>query len=307
MVSGVEYDVDLLGDRLDNIAFVKDYAQIVETEAPLVGDTPRRRGRSTHRFGLGDGLRYRLTPWLYTKASYEWATRLPRADEVFGDNVFLAANLALEPETSHNVNLGLTLDALETPAGTFRATVNGLLRDTHNLIEHSGSDQVQRHENVFGARLLGVEGSLGWTSPGEHLVLDGNATYLDFRNTSREGTYGAFEGDRIPNRPYLFGNASARLQRRRVFAAQDEIALTWNSRYVHEYFRSWESLGVRESKQVIPAQLVHSIGLGYVIRRDHASLSTTLDVQNLTDEAVFDYFGAQRPGRSLYIKTTAEL
>jgi len=29
-------------------------------------------------------LRFRWTPWLYTKVSYEYATRLPRPDEVFG-------------------------------------------------------------------------------------------------------------------------------------------------------------------------------------------------------------------------------
>ncbi|WP_437587948.1 TonB-dependent siderophore myxochelin receptor MxcH [Sorangium sp. So ce1000] len=306
LVNGLEYDLDLFEDRLENILFVKEYAQLIESESPDAGPAPRGRDRSTHRFGVGNGLRYRFTPWLYAKASYEWATRLPSSDEVFGDNTFIAANLALDPETSHNVNLGLTLDARETPAGAFRATANSFLRETEQLILLLGSDRVRKYENVFGARSLGVEGSVGWTSPGEYLALDGNVTYLDFRNTSSEGTFGDFEGDRIPNRPYLFANGAARLQLRRVFAPEDEVALTWNVRYVHEYFRSWESVGWRERKQVIPSQLVHSAGLGYVARRGQASLSTTLEVQNLTDEPVFDYFGTQRPGRSFYIKTTAE-
>ena len=307
LVNGLEYDLDLFEDRLENILFVKLYVQLIESESPVAGEPPRGRDRSTHRFGVGDGLRYRLTPWLYGKASYEWATRLPSADEVFGDNTFIAANLALAPETSHNVNLGLTLDARETPAGAFRATGNGFLRATDQLILPLGNDQMQRYKNVDGARSLGVEGSVGWTSPGEHLALDGNVTYGDFRNTSSEATFGDFEGDRIPNRPYLFANGTARLQFRRVFAPEDEVALTWNGRYVHEYFRSWESLGLREFKQVIPSHLVHSAGFGYVARSGQASLSTTLEMQNLTDEPVFDYFGTQRPGRSFYIKITAEL
>ncbi|WP_438024588.1 TonB-dependent siderophore myxochelin receptor MxcH [Sorangium sp. So ce233] len=307
LVNGLEYDLDLFDDRLENILFVKQYVQRIESESPAAGDAPRGRDRSTHRFGVGDGLRYRFTPWLYGKASYEWATRLPSADEVFGDNAMIAANLALEPETSHNANLGLTLDARETPAGAFRATGNGFVRAMDQLIMLLGNDRVQRYENVPGARSLGVEGSVGWTSPGGYLALDGNVTYVDFRNASSEGTFGDFEGDRIPNRPYLFANGAARLQFRRVFAPEDEVALTWNGRYVHEYFRLWESIGRRESKQVIPSQLVHSAGLGYVVGNGQASLSTTLEVQNLTDEAVFDYFGVQRPGRSLYIKLTAEL
>ncbi|WP_437711637.1 TonB-dependent siderophore myxochelin receptor MxcH [Sorangium sp. So ce448] len=307
LVNGLEYDLDLLEDRLDNVLFVKQYVQRIASESPVAGDLARDRDGSTHRFGIGDALRYRFTPWLYGKASYEWATRLPSPDEVFGDNTFIAANLGLDPEVSHNVNLGLTLDARETPAGAFRATGNGFLRAADRLIVLLGNDRDQKHENVHGARSLGVEGSAGWTSPGEHLALDGNVTYLDFRNTSSEGAFGAFEGDRIPNRPYLFANGTARLLFRRVFAAEDEVALTWNSRYVHEYFRTWESLGRPDSKQVIPSQLVHSAGLGYVVRRGSASLSTTLEMQNLTDERVFDFFRTPRPGRSFYVKTTAEL
>ncbi|WP_437632368.1 TonB-dependent siderophore myxochelin receptor MxcH [Sorangium sp. So ce854] len=307
LVNGLEYDLDLFEDRLENIFFVKQYVQLIGSESSVAAGAPRGRDRSTHRFGVGDGLRHRFTPWLYGKASYEWATRLPSADEVFGDNAIIAANLALEPETSHNVNLGLTLDVRETPAGAFRATGNGFLREAGQLIVLLGSDRVQSYENVFGARSLGVEGAVGWTSPGEHLALDGNITYVDLRNTASEGTFGDFEGDRIPNRPYLFANGTARLQLRHAFAPQDEVALTWNSRYVHEYFRNWESVGLREFKQVIPSQLVHSAGLGYVVKSGQASLSTALEMQNLTDVPVFDYFGAQRPGRSFHVKVTAAL
>lgn len=306
LVNGLEYELDLFGDRLENILFVKEYVQILHSEEPRPGDVFRRRDRATHRFGVGDGLRFRFTPWLYAKASYEWATRLPRPDEVFGDNAFVVANLELEPETSHNFNLGLTLDARDTPSGSWRATVNGFLRDADHLIVLLGNDRVQSYQNVFGARSLGVEAAVGWTSPGEYLVLDANSTYVDLRNTSSEGTFGDFEGDRIPNRPYLFANASARLQFRQVFAPRDEVSLTWNTRYVHEYFRGWESVGLVEFKQVIPAQVVHGVGLGYLVRGDHGSLSTALEVQNLTDEPVFDFFGVQRPGRAFFIKTTAE-
>jgi vitamin B12 transporter len=75
---------------------------------------------------------------------------------------------------------------------------------------------------------------------------------------------------------------------------------------VHDYFRGWESIGKRESKQTIDSQLVHTSGLGYLVRNNHASVSSTFEVQNVADEAVFDFFGVQRPGRAFYIKTTAE-
>lgn len=305
LVDGLEYEIDVLDERLENIAFVKHYTQILNSEEPRPGGIFRRRDRRTQRFGAGDGLRFRFAPWLYAKASYEWATRLPRPDEVFGDNAFVVANLELEPETSHNFNVGPTLDLRDTRSGSWRTIINGFLRNADQLIVLLGNDRVQSYQNVFSARSLGIETAAGWTSPGEYLSLDVNGTYQDFRNTSEEGTFGDFAGDRIPNRPYLFGNATARLQLRGALAAHDEISLTWNSRYVHEYFRGWESVGLREYKQTIDSQLVHTVDVGYLVERGEANLSTNLEVQNLTDEVVFDFFGAQRPGRAFYAKVTA--
>jgi vitamin B12 transporter len=297
----------LLGERLQNIAFAKDYLQLSKSEEPRPGNVFRRRDRKTHRFGVGNGARFRFLPWLYAKASYEWATRLPRPDEVFGDNAFIVANLGLQPETSQNVNLGVTFDARGTWAGSWRATVNSFFRDARDLIVLLGNDRVQSYQNVYSARSRGVEGSVGWTSPGEYLVLDGNATYVDLRNSSRQADFGAFWGDRIPNRPYLFANSSAKVQVSGVFAARDQVSFSWTTRYVHQYFRGWESVGSVEFKQVIPAQVVHCAGFGYFVRDEQQSLATSLEVENLGDESVFDFFGAQRPGRAFYAKVTAEL
>lgn len=72
--------------------------------------------------------------------------------------------------------------------------------------------RIRSRRFLFGGRVLGVEGSLNWTSPNEVLTLGGNATYIDYRNTSSEGAIGTFDGDRIPNRPYVLANALARLK-----------------------------------------------------------------------------------------------
>ncbi len=306
VVTGLEHETDLFADRLENILFVKHYVQRLESEEPRPGDVFRRQDRTTQRLGVGNGLRYRFVDWLHGKASYEWATRLPRPDEVFGDNAFVAPNLELEPETSHNLNLGLAIDGLRTPAGLLRAGVTGFVRAADQLIVLLGNERDQSHQNVYGARSIGVEAAADWTSPGDYLVVDGNITYQDLRNSSSAGVFGSFEGDRIPNRPYLFAHGSARLQLRDVVWRGDEIAATWSSRYVHDYYRGWESVGIDQFKQVIPAQLIHAAGVGYLVRGDRGNLSTTLEVQNLTDEAAYDFYGVQRPGRAFYIKTAVE-
>lgn len=304
-VSGLEHELDWFDDRLENIAFAKQYLQAVRSEEPATGDIFRRRDRDTLQFGFGDGVRFRFFESMYAKASYEFATRMPRADEVFGDAALVLANLELEPERSHNLNVGLTVDARELRSGSYRAEVTGFLREAKQLIVLLGNERSFSHQNVFGARSIGVEAAAGWTAPGDYLALDGNVTYLDFRNTSDEGTFGDFAGDRIPNRPYLFATGTADLRFSEVAMPNDEITIGWSTRYVHEFFRSWESVAQVESKQVIPSQVLHSLAATYLVRRA-LTVSSTFEVQNLTDEATFDFFGAQRPGRAYYFKGTAE-
>jgi outer membrane receptor for monomeric catechols len=199
------------------------------------------------------------------------------------------------------VNLELTLDGLRTRAGSISATATGFLRAIDDLIALFAVNADESFQNVFGARALGVETSGVWTSPGGYVVLDGTATYQSFRNTSSDGPYGVFEGDRIPDRPYLFGSATARLQLRDQFLARDEITASYGLRYSHAFNRDWDTLGA--NGHPIPTQWLHSAALGYRVRGEQLDVSTTLEVSNLTDAASFDYFQVQRPGRAFYVKT----
>jgi hypothetical protein len=306
LVSGLEYELDALDDRLENLAFVKDYAQWARTDKLLPSQKWMALRRDTHELGVGDSVRYRLTPALSAKASYEWATRLPRPDELFGDGLLIGDNLDLLPEVSHNFNLGLSADLRETRVGALRATVAGFGRLADQLIVLIGRENYFTYQNVFAARSLGFTAAAGWTSPTGLLTVDGNVTWQDLRNTSSEGAFGTFEGQRIPNRPQLMANGSARLQLDGLLRAQDEVSLSWHAGYVHAFFRSWEGLGLKESKMRIPSQLIHSAALTYVLRAAPTTMSWTLDVQNVTDARAFDFYGVQRPGRSFFAKFTLE-
>ncbi|WP_437599052.1 TonB-dependent siderophore myxochelin receptor MxcH [Sorangium sp. So ce590] len=308
-VHGAEHQLNLLDDRLENVLFVKQYVQFLRLEESVQGlaDRFRRRDRDTHRLGVGDGLRYRFGEWLYAKASYEWARRLPRPDEVFGDGALIRAKLDLLPEASHNANIGVTFDAPDSATGAWRLEANGYLRAAEDLIVLLGNGKISQYDNVFSARALGVEASARWTSPGEHVVLDGNVTYDDLRNTAEEGTFARYAGQRMPNRPWLFANGSARVQLREVAAPRDELALTWDTRYVHGYFLGWERNGRREDKASVPSQLLHSLALTYVARLAPRTLSFTVEAHNLTDEPAFDFYGVQRPGRAFFSKAMLEM
>lgn len=308
LVSGIEYEATLWSERLDNVAFVKDYHYTASTEEPLVGGRAFRQADSgRHRQGAGDALRLRLAPWLYAKASYEYATRLPRPDEVFGDAVLVQPNLLLQPEISHNGNVGPRLELRRTAIGDLTVDVNGFLRDSDRLIVLLGGDRLFKNENIYSARSLGIESSASWRSPGRYLTLDGMLTWQEVRNTATSGTFRQFEGDRVPNRPYLFASWGARLRFAGLPSPRDTVEPFYLGRFVEGFFRGWESQGARAFKQTVDAQITHAVGVSWIVDRPGARVTSTFEVDNVTDARVYDNFGVQRPGRAAYAKMTVEM
>ncbi|WP_437975207.1 TonB-dependent siderophore myxochelin receptor MxcH [Sorangium sp. So ce295] len=308
LVSGLEYELNLLGERLSNILFVKDYYYNAESEEQPQGSTLfRRRDTVRHAQGAGGALRFRFTPWLYAKASYEYATRLPRPDEVFGNGLLIYENLELDPEVSHNANLGPRVELRRTRFGDVTLDINAFLRDSDRLIYLLGNQNFFKYYNIGSARGMGLESASSWVSPGRYVRLDGMLTWQDVRNTSDEGPFGICKGDRLPNRPYLFGSWGARLRFAGVPSSRDTIEPFYDGRYVHEFFRGWECHGDPQYKKEVPAQVTQSAGVSWIASRDFARVTSTFEVDNIADAKVFDNFGVQRPGRAFYMKVTGEI
>jgi vitamin B12 transporter len=307
-IAGLEYRLQANERRLENVAFVKDYFyRMTIDQVATIENTYRELESSSNTQGIGDSLSYRFADWVWAKASYEYATRLPRADEAFGNGGSLVENLQLAPERSHNANLGLSVARSVGRAGSIRGELNGFLRRVSDMILllPAAGGNYSRYENVFSMHSRGVDASAGWTSPSDYVAVDGNVTWMDLRNASTDGPFSRYDGDRIPNRPWLLANASARLQVAGVNAATDELSLFWNTRYVHEFLPSWESVGRADSKRKVPAQLLHATGISYLVRGT-CTVTTTVEVQNLTNARAFDYLGVQKPGRAFFFKGTLE-
>jgi vitamin B12 transporter len=306
VVTGAEYQLNLLDDVIENVLFAKDYVYSANVERDVGAGEPLRKAHvDNHRFGIGDVLRVRATAWLDVKLSYEYATRLPRPDEVFGDGGLVLPNLLLEPETSHNFNLGPHLALKRTPIGNIVYDLNFFLRDVDKLILLGGGGRSSFYRNVYSARSVGVENALSWSAPSGIVSLDGTITWQDFRNTSSGGEFGSTEGDRVPNRPYLFGSWGGRLRFDDVIVKLDSIEPFYVGRYVHGFFLSWESLGMQDSKLSVPDQVTHDVGVSWVFENEVARTTATIEVQNVTDARVYDNFGVQRPGRAIYGKIAA--
>ncbi len=306
-VSGLEYEANSFAERLSNIVFVKDYYYSASAEDPLPGGVFKARDSKSHTQGIGDSVRYRFNSWFYAKASYEYATRLPRPDEVFGNGALINANLGLEPEVSHNANIGPRFELRRTAFGDLTVDINGFLRASDKLIVLLGNDRYYTYQNVYRARGLGVENAVSWTSLGRYLGLDGTLTWQDVRNASDDGTFRGFKGDRIPNRPYLFASWAAHLRFAHLPGPDDSVEPFYNARYVHGFYRGWESQGLTQFKQVVESQVTHNVGVSWTVSRALARVTSTFEIDNVTDAKVYDNFGLQRPGRGFYVKINGEI
>jgi len=306
-VTGLEHQANDAKDVLENVAFVRYYLYRPATDQVVTFDNSIQHVDDTvQRYGGGDAFRVRLTSFLVGKLSYEYATRLPRADEVFGDGALVLPNLELIPEASHNGNAGLLLHRrLGRSFGVIYGEATGFFRLTEGMVvKMLAQDRVHAiHQNLFSVRTLGVDGSLGWQSPRRWLVLEGNATFQDQRNASSRGPFAPFAGERVPNRPWLFANASATVRIPGVGITRSALSLSVATHYVHEFLPGWEGTTSATDTDRIPSQLTHSAGAVYSVYGAWP-IDLAIDVSNFTDERVYDVLGVQRPGRAAFFKVT---
>ena len=305
VVAGLAWDLRF-AERFENSLFVKGYWQ------RLTADELNGMGVVTHVAdeaapGVGDSLRVDLGRDVYLKASYEWATRMPASDEYFGDGIRTVPSFQLVPERSHNVNLALNARTEHARFGELRTDVALFARHIRDLLWRTASDESFQFENIGNVRSLGATLKLAYVSPGDWVTVRGTATYLDSRNVSTTDRFADVNGDRVPNRPYLEGSSEVAVGVSDFFADHDRITGLWGFRYTHSFFLGYESRGGAGTQITVPDQFVMYAALRYAITRRPRSLSATIEVQNLADAAVFDFYGVQRPGRAVYAKLAVDL
>jgi len=291
--------------RVQNLLNGKIYGWALSAEEPLPGDVFRTRDKSSLTFGIGDGMRVSLSREFMLKASYEYATRLPDPFEVFGDEALVQSNLDLVPEVSHNANFGPLFDAKKTSTGDWVAMLNGTFRDSDHMMVLLGNDRYFTYQNVYRAVGFGVEAGVSWTSPLEFVSLDWSGTFNDTRNQSDDGAFKSFKGDRIPNRSPLGTSWAIRGKFKKLFSKRDRLEPFYEGRFTAGYYRGWESQGDPRYKQQVGDQVSQNLGLTYFWSDEHIKISNTLEIQNITNEKLFDDYGVQRPGRAVFFKVVA--
>jgi vitamin B12 transporter len=303
-VLGLEYEVT--HGSLAAAVFAKQYLQRAHSEERLPTAVIREHQTSQPYFGAGDSLRWQLGPAIAVKGGFEQAVRLPTTDERFGDGGLTAENLVLEPETSQNVTLALQLEPLSNPLGELHGGLSSSGRRIESMIVLLNGGSYYQYSNVLDARAVAVNGAVGWSALGQRVGIDMNVSWQDVRNRTKTGPGALFEGDRIPNLPFFQASGAAFLRFPGVIHPRDSLELTWDVRHVRRFYRGWESAGAAGVKLEVPSQTVHGLALSLTSPGDHATLTNSFEVHNLTDQKAFDLYGAQRPGRSFHWKISLD-
>ncbi len=259
-------------------------------------------------YGYGFASSYFIRKNLQLRLSYEHGIRVPTSGELFGNMNTLTGNVDLKPESSENVNIGIMFNPSikNTHFFTFDAAI--LYRYSKDFIRTSLTESfattIQQMVNLRDVDNRGVEGSIRYRYK-KQLNVGVNISYQNLINrTKYEGGSNDIVSivykDRIPNMPYLFGNADASYAVNRPFGTDGTLTIGYQLHYVHEYYEGWPSLGEESTKITIPTQWNHSASLIYAFKGGKYNL--TLEVLNLTDALLYDHFKLQKPSRAFNLK-----
>jgi outer membrane receptor protein involved in Fe transport len=253
-------------------------------------------------WGGGMATSYKIHRLFLTKFSIEQATRLPTPTEALGDGVLVRNNPNIKPEQSLNLNLGFVWGRI--PIGKLhglKITANVFFRDTKDQLLYKIAKDDGIYENVRMTRTKGIGMELVYDL-NYWLKVNANMTYMDIRNNQRmdNGVANILYGDRLRNTPYLLGNAGVSAHIPNVILKHAKLFTYIHANYLHEFYLFWPSLGDKNTKSMIPSQLVFDFGIGYTFPKQN--MSVAFDLSNFTNTQVYDNYLLQKPGRAAFIK-----
>jgi outer membrane receptor protein involved in Fe transport len=307
-ILGFAYQQNLLEGRWTNTLFGKYYGMKLDQPVTLAGSgvvTTASDFNSYYGYGLAS--RFKITPSLGIKISYENAYRLQEVTEVFGNGYDQISNPNLKPENSHNFNAGAYY-GIKKADHRFFAEASYFLRDASDFIYsvvYRSNSKVSRYENTSKVKINGVEADVQYDySDLLHVQL--NSSYQNAINNTKyspgvtSGTPEATYKNKIPNQPWLYGNALIGIGKNDLLGKQTRLQLNWDLQYIHWFYLTWEAYGSDLSKNRVPDQYIQNASLSYSLQNGKYNISA--ECRNLANALAYDNYLLQKPGRSFAVK-----
>lgn len=290
-------------------AFGKQYHQYVSgpVASSAAQDNYVKSSRSVDAFGYGAAGTWFMPFGFQMKASYEKAYRLPTIEEMFGDEDLEVGDMALKPESSHNVNLNLSYNAtfgnniIYVEAGfIYRDTRDYIQR---NILALSGGKSAATYVNYGKVDTKGFSISARYNFS-KWLSLGGNFTQMNVRDNMKTAMGSTMANvayrERMPNLPYMFADSDINFYWHGLGGKGNVLTMTYDNQYTHKFCYYASNIGSNNNDYMVPDQFSHNLTISYGIQNGRYNIS--FECRNLTNERLYDNFSLQKAGRAFYGK-----
>lgn len=307
-IISLTYSQSFFNQKWQTSYFVKDYINSLSIEqnddVTITGSDKIDAETTKSYWGAGIGSRYSFCGPFALKGSYEHSVRLPLSRELLGNGTTVYANLALSPETSNNYNLGVFGTCFVEDIHQLSYEANGFIRHVQNYIRATVSERegMMQYINEPAIDIKGFDFDISYLWD-NRLQVTLNGSWSDARDLKRyktDGNPSATYKNRVPNRPWMFGNIEASYTFRGLFSHTDRFRVGASYQYIHWYYLNWEAFGAASSKARIPNQNLTNVSITYSWKSDRYNLS--IDCNNIFDKLAYDNYMLQKPGRSFAAK-----
>ena len=307
-ILSLTYSQSFFDQKWQTSYFVKDYINALSIEQyddfTITGSDQIDKKNSKSYWGAGVGTRYTIWEQLAVKGSYEHSVRLPLSRELLGNGTTVYANLALNPETSNNYNIGVFGTWMAEDDNQLSYEVNGFIRHVQNYIRATVSERegMMQYVNEPAIDIKGFDFEISyWWRRQLQIALNGSwSDARDLKKYKTDGNPSATYKNRVPNRPWMFGNVDVSYTFNSLIEKEDRLRIGAAYQYIHWYFLNWEAFGAVSSKARIPTQNITDLSITYSWKKDKFNLS--LECNNIFDRLAYDNYMLQKPGRSFAAK-----
>lgn len=304
-VTGLSYKYDYKG-KWNTSVFVKNYLNHLEAYLDPDGGSDYRDFSNTSSYwGGGLASTYFWGQHVQLRLSYEYALRLPTSRELFGTGDDIErGNSSLKPETSNNINVGVTASPID--AGNHRLTIDAAFqyREIDDYIRRTTNNDNGRasSKNDGGVRNLGGDFGIRYAFA-DLFFIGGNFSYIDMRSMTRYVTGTQRESknykERIPAIPYMYGNAEAGITLRDVFLKGASLDIHYMMNYIRQFSYEWNTYNNPELD--VPTQFSHDLFVSYNFGRK-SEFTVSAECTNIFNARLYDNFKMQKPGRAFAVK-----
>ncbi|MEM9858417.1 MAG: TonB-dependent receptor [Bacteroidota bacterium] len=298
-ILGVSYVSHWFNDRLELNLFGKNYfykSESADIFSIRTNSDPISVNDSENGFGLGS--KWTFDSDLFVRFSYERAVRLPNEVEVFGNFVTSRPNYNISPEKSNNFNLGAYWSRL-FKKNRYTIDLSTFYREQEDLIFFVPIETgLGQFRNLSSAQAQGVEATVK-ASFAEFIDIGINVTKQRIISTSTAFGDEPFFEQPIPSRPDFFASSSVTYFPKFSSNEERKFSISLFTTFVEEFNFILEG-GRRNDDNYVPRQFVNDLGISY--QMDDKNLTFSFQLNNITDEEVFDLVSIPRPGRNFRFK-----